>query len=295
MYAGEFNALLTAICWTGSALAFAAATIRIGSVYVNVMRLILAVVFLLATILVCGIAVDISLLQIWCLCLSGFIGFVFGDTFLFKSYEYNNARISSLIMSAAPAIAALLAFSFLHESLSITGILGMAITLAGITLVVLERKEASSHHTPVSMLGVFYAFLGAIGQAGGMIFAKQAFSLGPINGFVATFIRAFSAIVILAPLNYFAGRFTHPIEIFSKDRKACTFTTVGSLLGPYLGVTFSLIAISLTNVAIAATIMATVPIMMLPTVRILFREHLSWRSIVGASIAVAGVGILFLR
>jgi drug/metabolite transporter (DMT)-like permease len=145
------------------------------------------------------------------------------------------------------------------------------------------------------MEGVFYAFLGAAGQAGGLILAKSAFVIGPINGFVATFIRAFAATLLLAPINYFAGRFTEPIKIFVNDRKAFKFTMIGSFLGPYLGVTFSLIAISYTNVAIAATIMAITPILMLPTVRILFHEHLSWRAIVGACIAVAGVGILFLR
>ena len=145
------------------------------------------------------------------------------------------------------------------------------------------------------MVGVFYALLGALGQAGGMILAKGAFAHGPINGFVATFIRAFSALIILAPLNYVAGRFTNPIKIFSNDRKAFQFTMLGSFLGPYLGVTFSLIAISLTDVAVAATLIALVPIIMLPTVWFLFHEKLTWRAIVGACVAVAGVGVLFLR
>ena len=101
--------------------------------------------------------------------------------------------------------------------------------------------------------------------------------------------------MVLVPLNYFAGRFTKPLEIFSKDRKAFRFTILGSLLGPYLGVTFSLIAISLTGVAIVATIIALVPIIMLPMVWIFFREKLSWRAVIGACVAVAGVGILFLR
>jgi drug/metabolite transporter (DMT)-like permease len=233
--------------------------------------------------------------QVWYLALSGLVGFVFGDTFLFKSYEYNDARIGSLIMSAAPAMAALFAFIFLHETLSATGILGMIITLGGIALVVLERKDPSSHHTPISMIGVFYTLLGAAGQAGGLILAKSAFASGHIDGFVATFIRAMAATLVLLPLNYFTGRFSHPVGVFRKDRKAFNFTILGSFFGPYLGVTFSLIAISLTDVAIAATIMATVPIIMLPTVWILFRERLSWRAIVGACVAVAGVGILFLR
>ena len=294
-YAGELSALATAVLWTGSALAFAAATTRVGSVYVNVIRLAAAVVFLFVTIIVFDIQVNVSFAQLIFLSLSGFTGFVFGDTFLFKSYEYNDARIGSLIMSAAPAMAALMAFIFLNERLSFSGIVGMIITLAGIALVVLERKEPSTHHTPISMVGVFYALLGALGQAGGMIFAKSAFAYGPINGFVATFIRALVATLVLAPLNYFAGRFMEPIKIFSNDRKAFRFTLLGSFLGPYLGVTFSLIAISLTDVAIAATIIALVPIIMLPMVWIIFREKLSWRAIVGACVAVAGVGILFLR
>jgi len=294
-YAGELSAFVTAVMWTGSALAFAAATARVGSVYVNVVRLVAAVIFLFITIIVFNIQTNVSLLQVIFLSISGFAGFVFGDTFYFKSFEYNSARISTLIMSTAPAMAALMAFLFLNETLSFTGILGITITLAGIALVVLERKEPSTHNIPISMVGVFYALLGALGQAGGMILAKGAFAHGAINGFVATFIRAFAATLVLAPLNYFAGRFTRPKEIFSNDRKAFRLTILGSFLGPYLGVTFSLIAISLTDVAIAATIIALVPIIMLPMVWILFHEKLSWRAVVGACVAVLGVGILFLR
>ncbi len=294
-YAGEISALLTAALWTGSALAFAAATTRVGSVYVNVTRLVFAVALLFLTILAFGIDPRISSLQITYLALSGFVGFVFGDTFLFKSYEYNSARIGSLVMSAAPAFAALLAFLFLGETLTAMGITGMGITLGGIALVVLDRKESSSHIVPISMPGIFYAFLGAFGQAGGLILAKSAFDLGPINGVVATFVRAVAATAVVTPLNYFTGRLTKPVQVLAKDRKALNLITLGAFLGPFLGVVCSLISISHTSVAIAATLMATSPILMLPTVRILFNEKLSWRAILGAAAAVIGVAVLFLR
>jgi drug/metabolite transporter (DMT)-like permease len=294
-YLGELSALTTAVLWTGGMLSFAEATRRVGSVYVNVLRLCIAVALLFFTIIIGGYYESVTSSQVGYLILSGLVGFVFGDTFLFKSFEYVSARISSLIMSTAPAITALLAFIFLDETLSFTGLFGMAVTLAGITLVLAERKDTSSHHIPFSLAGVFYAFLGATGQAGGLILAKCAFTLGPINGFLATFIRASIAALLLTLLNYFTGHFTHPKKVFSNDRKALTFTITGAIFGPYLGVTFSLIAISLTKVAIAATIMAIVPILMLPTVWILYRERLSWRAIIGACIAVSGIGILFLR
>jgi drug/metabolite transporter (DMT)-like permease len=294
-YAGELSALLTATLWTGSALAFAAATARIGSVYVNVSRLVFALPLLFLTILALGIRPDISTVQITYLALSGFVGFVFGDTFLFKSYEYNSARIGSLVMSASPAFTALLAFFLLGEALTATGIAGMGITLGGIALVILERKETSSHTIPISTPGICYAFLGALGQAGGLILAKRAFEIGPINGVLATFIRVLAATTVVAPLNYFAGRLAKPFRVLARDRNALKLTILGAFLGPFLGVVFSLISISRTDVAVAATLMATSPILMLPTVRVLFKEKLSWRAVFGAAIAVIGVGVLFLR
>ena len=50
-YAGELSALITAIMWTGSALAFAAATTRVGSVYVNIYGLLLLLYFSLLLLL----------------------------------------------------------------------------------------------------------------------------------------------------------------------------------------------------------------------------------------------------
>jgi drug/metabolite transporter (DMT)-like permease len=41
--------------------------------------------------------------------------------------------------------------------------------------------------------------------------------------------------------------------------------------------------------------MAMVPILMLPLVRIFYKEKLAWRAIVGAFVAVIGVAMLFLR
>ena len=78
------------------------------------------------------------------------------------------------------------------------------------------------------------------------------------------------------------------------DKRALMFTAIGSVIGPYLGITFSMVAISHAKVGIASTIMATVPIIMLPMIRYYYKEKLSWVSIIGACIAVSGISILFL-
>jgi drug/metabolite transporter (DMT)-like permease len=294
-FPGELAALSTAVLWTASSLSFAAATVRIGSVYVNVTRLIAAAVILSAIVFTFGLQSEISSSQATYLFFSGLVGLVFGDTFLFKSYEYNSARISSLVMSSSPALTALFAFLMLGETLSFLALVGMAVTLVGIVIVILDRRDVSSSSMRPAAIGLFYAFLGAVGQAGGLILAKEAFMQGPINGFVATLIRIVASVLVIVPLNWATGRFREPRAVFARDRRAFGLTMLGTAVGPVFGVTLSLIAISYTNAAVAATLMATVPIMMLPTVSLIHSERLSWRAVAGAFIAVGGVALLFLR
>ena len=291
---GELAALITAILWSMTSIAFSEASIRVGAMYVNVTRLFFAVAFLSVTIFIISAPINLSINQIGFLIVSGFIGLIFGDTFLFKAYRSIGARLSMLVMSSAPAIAALLAFFFLNEKISIVGILGIVITIVGIAIVVLQREEKPTSKYKVDYTGIFYAFLGSIGQAVGLIFAKFAFNEGEINGFVATFVRVLSALLILYPAAHFTKRYITPIKVFKENRKGLSFTVLGSVIGPFLGITFSLISISNTKVGIASTIMATVPILMLPIVRFYYKEKLSWFSILGAFIAVTGTAILFL-
>jgi len=51
-YIGEAAALITAILWAGTAIAFTEASKLVGSYLVNISRLFLATVFLIVTILI---------------------------------------------------------------------------------------------------------------------------------------------------------------------------------------------------------------------------------------------------
>jgi drug/metabolite transporter (DMT)-like permease len=274
---------------------FAGAIRRIGSVQVNVVRLVIAAVLLMVTILVANLNIRLSFGQYAYLSISGCIGLVFGDTFLFKSFHVNGARISMLIMSLAPAISAILAYIILGEMLSVWGIVGIVVTTAGIVLVVVSNQQSEQTKVKLTRIGLLYGFLGALGQGAGLVFARLAFVEGDVNGFVATFVRIAASLVVLLPLTLMTGRIKNPIGVFWNDKRALMLTIGGAIFGPYLGITFSLIAIMYTKVGIAATLIATVPILMLPLVRIIYKERLSWHAIVGACVAVGGVAILFLR
>jgi drug/metabolite transporter (DMT)-like permease len=255
--------------------------------------MILASAFLISTILIMGYKFDLSESQFLNLIISGVIGLVIGDSFLFKSFQMIGARISMLLMALSPGMSTLLAFIFLNERITILGMVGIFITITGIALVVLERNTNLKYK--VSGLGIFYGFMGALGQSAGLIFAKFAFAEGHIVAFVATFVRIFASVIILLPIIILLKRYKNPYKMFRKNKSAFGSTLLGTVLGPYLGITFSLIAIENTKVGIAATLMSTMPIIMLPMVKYIYKEKLSWRAITGAVIAVLGVALIFLR
>ena len=183
----------------------------------------------------------------------------------------------------------------LGEIISLLGMFGMLLTIAGILIVVLERKSPDENKVSVSKIGILYGLLGALGQASGLIFAKFAFQAGELNGFSASFIRLFSASIIILPIASTFKRYKNPFGIYPKDSYSTKVILIGTVFGPVLGITLSLVAIEYAKVGIASTLMATMPIIMLPISRFYFKEKLDWKAIVGAFVAVIGAAIIFLR
>jgi len=294
-YIGEIAALATAFCWSITAYAFANATRRIGAIQVNIDRMVIASFMLIAIIGIAGISLTLSFDQISNLVLSGIVGLVLGDSFLFKSFQLIGARLGIIMMALVPVLSAILAYFFLDEVIAALGILGMILTIAGVLIVVLERKTSNESQFSFNKLGIFYGLLGALGQASGLIFAKFAFQAGELNGFSASFIRLFSASIIILPIASTFRRYKNPFKIYPKDSYSTKVILIGTIFGPVLGITGSLIAIEYAKVGIASTLMATMPIIMLPIARFYFKEKLEWKAIIGAFVAVIGAAIIFLR
>jgi len=293
IFIGEIAALFAAVLWSVNAIVLSEALLRVGSFNVNIGRLFSASVFLLTTILLFSLPFDLFWQQYFYLILSGIIGLVIGDLGMLKAYQLIGARLGMLVMSFVPSISVILAFVFLDEVLTGFQILGITITSIGLAVVVLQKKDVNEkfHFTPK---GGIYALIAAFGQAVGLIFAKEAFNFAPMNEFVATFVRIIFSLVLLIILGRVLGVAKNPIRVFKNDKTAFKLIIWGGILGPYLGITASLIAISNTNVGIASTLMATVPILMLPISKFYYKEKLSLFSIWGTIISVFGIGVIFL-
>jgi drug/metabolite transporter (DMT)-like permease len=297
---GEIAALVTAICWAFSSVFFTAASKVVGAIAVNRMRLIFAVVFLLLVhTLMTGqpLPLGAETYRWFWLGLSGIIGLVLGDSFLFQAYILIGNRLGTLIMSSAPVISSLGALLFLGEDLSLTAWLGMALCLTGIIIVVMERRnggsQASAHEKKQFLIGILCAIGGAAGQAGGLILAKKGLydNFPAISGVM---IRMLVAMIAIWSITILSGQAKQSfVKVFNHSKTLMNITG-GSVVGPFLGVWLSQIAVQNTFVGIASTLMALTPIIMLPISKWYYKEKVSYRALIGTVIALAGVVIIFI-
>lgn len=292
---GELAALATAIFWTATALSFEAATKRIGSFTVNILRLLFALVFLtIFNYFLRGQAFPVDAsghAWIW-LTVSGLVGFVFGDYFLFHSYTIIGSRIAMLIMTLVPPFTALIGWLMLGETMSGLHVLGMFLTVAGIALAIFYRpvnQKKIRFSYPIK--GILFALAGTVGQAVGLVLSK--YGMQSYNAFAASQIRVIAGVIGFAILILALGK-TGLVRKGIKDRIGIRNTVMGSFFGPFLGVSFSLLAVKYTETGIASTIMSIVPILIIPPSLILFRQKFSWLEIAGAFISVGGVVLMFL-
>lgn len=313
---GEAAALGTAACFVFSSLFFSRAGHRIGSLVVNLVRLFMGLGFLVVlTSVMRGqpLPLDASADQWLWLALSGVVGFVIGDLCLFRAFLEIGPRLSTLLMSLAPPIAGLCGWLWLGETLDGMDLLGMFLTVAGIMLAVTERPQSpaettrdlpeghaehvdepatgeSSGASRVGTRGIALGVVGAIGQAVGLVLSKKG--MGAYDAFAATQIRVIAGIVGFVLLFALTRRF-HKVWAALRDGKAMKLTAAGAFFGPFLGVGLSLLSVQHTSTGVAASIMATTPILIIPFSVWMDGERVGLRSIVGTIVAVFGVVLLF--
>ena len=295
---GELAALLTSLFFSVTSTFFTLAGRRVGSMAVNRSRLVVALLLLSgAHWIFYGAPAPLQAggTRWFWLGLSGVIGLTLGDAFLFQAFIWIGPRLSMLMMSLAPVLAAITAWVFLAETLSAGQIAGILLTLAGVAWVILERRgnRLPTHDGRHYLRGVIFALGGATGQALGLVTAKigLAGDFSPLSG---TLMRMTVAAVALWAYTLARRQGTQTVQRIARSPRAVVFILAGSFSGPFLGVTLSLLAIQRAPVGVASTLMALPPVFLLPVGYLVFKERFGWQAVAGTAVAIAGVAMLFL-
>ncbi len=294
-HTGEFAALAVAIFWTITALAFESASRKAGSLTVNVLRLSLAFFFIgFFTLISRGhfLPVDASAHNLLWLALSGVVGLVLGDYYLFRSYSLIGSRFAMLLMTLAPPMAAVFGYFILGESLNIMQVAGMVIVIAGITMAIFN-KPVRGERLSIKMApaGLLFAFIGAIGQGLGIVLSK--YGMEGYDVFASTQIRIIAGVIGFVIIITMLRRWGN-VAAALRNPPAMKVLVLGAFFGPFLGISFSLLSVKHTQAGIASTIMAIVPILILAPSAWIYKEKITAVEIAGAIISVAGVAFFFI-
>lgn len=293
-HAGELAALVTAVSWTISATLFDQVSKKAGTFAVNYTKVSFALIFISMYFFFkgeCVLPLSVPRDGWQWLSLSGLVGFIIGDLFLFQAFIMIGARVSMVVYALAPSLTAVAGFFIFGEKLSLIPLVGMAVTLTGITLVVTARSSNSIYPVKGRAMGVFYAFLATVCQAGGYLLSKQGMIFtDPVR---ATQIRLIASVAGFTVLMMIM-RNSKPVLSALKDTYVLPRLASASFFGPCFGVALSMYALHNANAGIVSTIISMTPVLLLAPAVFILKEKVSLPEIAGAVLAVAGCALFFM-
>lgn len=308
-YTGHFAALLTSVAWTFTSVFFTIGGRRVGSPIVNRTRLLLAVIFVAIThTLTFGTPFpDAEPFRWGWMAISGLLGFIIGDASLFQAFVMIGPRLAMLLMSLAPVINTAMGWLLLGETLAPLELLGIALAVGGVMVVVSDRRngengppggEAQKIDDPAAarryyLIGVLFGLGGAFGQATGL-FASDQGLVGDFPALSGNLIRLIAATTTIWLFTIARGQAVNGFRRLRQEPRALYAIIAGAVAGPFIGVWFSLIAVQNAPLGIAATLTSLAPIFLIPVARVVFKERVTARAVLGTIFSVSGVALLFL-
>ncbi|MBE2223000.1 MAG: DMT family transporter [Anaerolineae bacterium] len=294
---GELAAMGTAVCWSLTAVFFSYSGRKIGSDVVNRSRLIFALMFLAVMHLLLEGSLfpqNVAPYRWWWLGVSGILGLVLGDTFLFRAYVMVGPRLSMLMMSSVPIFSVVFGWLLFGETISSLEMVGILLAVGGIGWVVTEKQNGLTVvENKAYKAGLFFALLGALGQVANLVTAKFGLA-GGYPTISATMIRLFVAVIVLWAFAALRGQVRYTFRQW-RNKEAFPAMLAGSFTGPFLGIWLSLVAVSMTRLGIASTLMALPPVILIPVEYFILKRPVSNRGIIGTLVAFVGVMMLFVN
>jgi drug/metabolite transporter (DMT)-like permease len=292
---GEVAAMGTAVCWSLTAIFFSYSGRRIGADAVNHSRLIFALLFLATTHYFLEgsfFPQNVEGFRWGWLGVSGLLGLVIGDTFLFHAYVLIGPRLSMLMMSSVPIFSLLFGWLLFGETIGPLELAGISLAVGAMAWVVTEKRAGITVvENKQYWRGLAFGLGGALGQVANLVTAKY----GLVDGFPtvsATIMRIFVAALVLWGLTLLRGQALSTLRLW-RDRRAFAALLAGSVVGPFLGIWLSMAAVQLSRLGIASTLMALPPVLLIPVEYLVYRKPISRRGIVGTIAAFVGIALIF--
>ncbi len=292
----ELAALGAAMCWAVTGILSKDSADQLGPFGFNRLREAMVTAMLGAIVLATGRWHGIESGDFLRLALSGIIGIFIGDTMLYVALVRLGPRRSGALFALNAPIAAVLGWAVLGEDLSLRAVAGIFLTTCGVAMAVLGRTGRSGGHRYEAVHGAIWLAVGfglvaATGQAVGSLIARPVMAKG-FDPYAASLIRVGVAVTCITLLIML------PIPAIQQRGKITPrilgMTALSGLIAMVIGMTLLMFALQGGYVGIVSTLSALSPVLILPALWLVTGQRPSLVTWIGAILAVAGMGLIFL-
>lgn len=287
---GSLAALISAFTWALGSILFRKLGDKVSPLGMNLGKSIIGILYLGIILLLLGMK-PMGNREFLLLICSGLLGIAFGDTFFFKALIDLGPKLTLLLGTLGPVVTVILAVIFLKERLSLIAWLGILLTVGGVSWISWERSPREEiRKTRAS--GIKYLLLSILCTSIGIIFAKIGVS--SISALQALLIRFLGGVIGLA-LYGCINRQLRGWLIPFKDPRLLRFILFTVFIVVFGGFWLFLLALKYIDASVATILNSTTPLFILPLAAFILKEKISIGEIIGATVAVSGVALIFMR
>ncbi|NJN58582.1 MAG: DMT family transporter [Leptolyngbyaceae cyanobacterium SL_5_9] len=291
-FRGELAALSAALIWAIASIIYIRLGKQLPPLVLNLSKSAIAIVLIGLTLGLRGdFLPETTPAAVGLLLTSGAIGIGFGDTAFFEALNCLGVRRCLLMEALAPPLTALLALIFLGEQLTALSYLGIGLTVAGVSWVIVERVPDAGRGNFRPLRGVGFGMIAALGQAGGSVMSRAALASTEISPLWSTLIRLAAGVAVLLIWAVFQQRGKQGFRPLRSPR-LLAILTLAAFFSTYLAIWLQQTAFKFTAAGIAQALSATSPLFVIP-VAMWMGDRVSPRAILGVLVALGGVWLLF--
>ena len=303
-------ALLAALLFAVSAICGYRSSRQIGGAEANFWRIAVAALCLALWAHLFGSGLEGAALPFFVA--SGFFGIGLGDTGYFQALPQLGSRRTVLLTQCFISLfAVLIEWFWLGTKLTGVELLCIGVTLTGVVVALAPRDHAKIAPRQL-WLGIFFTLFAGSCSAYGAVLSRKAYAVlhaagEHVDPGTTGYQRVLGGVLIPAIILVAAkwrsahahgGVFEENTLHVSREKwkRIWPWVLGNSLAGQTLGVTCVQWALEKTPAGIVMAVVAITPIILLPMTRIVEKEKIGIRSLVGALIAVGGViGLTYCR
>jgi drug/metabolite transporter (DMT)-like permease len=295
---GGAAALIAALIWAIATVIFSKLGEDIPPAELNLVKCSFAVVLMIITTLILREKLpDAGWLAYTLLALSGIIGIGLGDTAYFESLNNLGSKLTLLMTVLAPPMAGVISWIFLHEQLKPIAWLGIVITMLGVAWVIWEEQQGNTRIQKHLWRGIGFGLIACLTQSVGAVFSRYALTSSTISALQTAIIRILAGIASLVVILLISRSrpflwLREPKKDGPPPKNLLAMIALVGFMGTYIAIWLQQVSLQYAPVGIAQTLLSTSPIFILP-IAALRKEKVTWKSILGVVISLAGVVVLF--